>query len=320
MNGLLVKVLLGLSLMGKAPVESVIVSIDKYQTPDLDIVYVFAEDHFGTPALTRQEQADFIAAVKKKKNAYVIAEDPTECDDSIDRQVKQFNDLLFERAATKIDFNSQELVENGSLRYLLKQFKDHKISAFGAECRQEIEHAKYYFDNGRAYDNLAAHLVSYMRDLKQYKINWLSDYWREHMRVKKDSTKFIGSLKKSKFKTRDKKNNDFTTKAVDIRILHALHTIMQDNTQALRSNTNSDLQVTSNDKKNIFIFAGYAHIYRVMPTLWRYFGCVKNSIDEERFSRSRFFIEDLGEADRNKEFIDRFKVNITDFFAQEEDQ
>lgn len=67
MNSLLVKALLGLSIIGKTFVDSAIVSIDKYQTSTQDMVYLLAESHFGTRTLTHQEQADFIAAVKKKK-------------------------------------------------------------------------------------------------------------------------------------------------------------------------------------------------------------------------------------------------------------
>lgn len=316
MNSLVVKALLGLSLMGKAPVESVVVSIDKYETPTHDTVYLLGDAHFGSAALIRQEQIDFMKAVKSKENAYVIAEDASHYDGD-NHEVKEF-----------IEAHFRGIVKNTALRDLVSGCKKHDILVFNAECRHEIVHAKKWFDTGSAYDNLAAKIMPVMHNLRQYNIDWLRNYRREYIEVdEEDNIKFkalddnTGSFFASKSR-KVKKEEDFQNKAVDIRILNAIHTIVYGDLQS------SELKIENEGKKNIFIFAGFAHIRNLIPTLEKYLKYVaRSAAGQKKFSARRPSIKELVDTKgellggmRKQKIIDTYGVNITEFFAQEEDQ
>lgn len=103
-------------------------------------------------------------------------------------------------------------------------------------------------------------------------------------------------------------------------MLYFLRAIINNDAQLLECEINSKRGMDDKGKKNIVIFAGFAHIYRIMPTLRGYFKYMKSFIDkEELFSQSRLFIDDVYGRKCSQEFIDKYGVNSTDFFALEKE-
>lgn len=144
MNSLLVKALLGLSLMGKSPVESIIVSVDKYQTLNEDSVYLVADVHRGNFELSRQEHADFMAMVKSKENVCVIAEDTMHYEGN-NPEVKRFLDLRFYADSLRgvLDF------DRSAMSYLGHSCKENMIPFYNGECRHEFDYDERSANSGR---------------------------------------------------------------------------------------------------------------------------------------------------------------------------
>lgn len=345
MNSLVIKALLGLSLMGKFPVESVVISIDKYQTPDLDTVYLLGDVHIGSPALISQEQIDFMAAVKNKKNVYVVAEDMSYYSGN-NQAVRELIHAKFKEFDREASALPHEIIKNSALNNIAGSCKSYSIPFFNAECRHEVVYRTPMFDRKKSYDSLAATLVPLINNLTQYRIHWLRDYCREHIGIDWEEHNagselvprniFYDGYFFPSFESQGQKDTDFLSKAVDIHILYALHDITHNNARTL------DLEVSSilydaikwimpkplsfveskinRGGRNIFVFAGLKHIGHIIPTLKKDFKYVRSSTrGKKKFSSARFAIDGLGVNDQ-REFIDTYGVNITDFFAQEEDQ
>lgn len=157
-------------------------------------------------------------------------------------------------------------------------------------------------------------------NLKHYGVDWLDDYWRKHVDEFEIFLQTINDVREKEW-LRELNERWFQNKAVDIRLLHGLHEVLHDVTPQSIESWFMRSKINDNDRKNIFIFAGAGHINRIIPTLEKQFKFIKSSIDKQRiFSSDRFDV--VKEVDRydGQGIIDKYAVNITDFFAQEKDQ
>lgn len=311
----MVKVLLSLSLLGQAPVEPVVVSIDKFDTPNGDAVYCLADAHLGSEELVRQEHVDFLEAVKSKENACVIGEDMSYYDES-DYRVEKFIDSMFKRSMPEVVLPRNSALENGA-----RSCREHTVPFYNAECRHEVVYNSVNsVDSKDGHDNLIATVEPFILGLKQYNIDWIKFYSRWHISTSK---KYIQNGMNTWASNDQKKLKayNFENEAVDISILHGLHHVLQDSSSQPEGSWFMRSKVDDSRKKNVFIFAGATHINRIVSTLEKYFKFTKSAADKHRkFSSDRFDVFEEKERRDEQDFIENYAVNITDFFALEKDQ